>query len=969
MVLNKQKLELMNRINSAFKQLFLLGFFVLSAASVYAQFPVLDQEPATKKWYQANTPHFRLIYQEGNDSLALGLATKLQSLYTPVSASLGASPRKISVVLRSQTTIPNGFVRLAPRKSEFFSMPPQGYNFLGTNRWLDLLATHEFRHIVQFQKSRTGFNKFFHFVAGEEGLAGMSFMAVPQWFWEGDAVAIETVHTPSGRGKIPEFSMAFRANMLERGPFSYNKQYLRSFKDFVPNHYVTGYYMVTHLRRQYAESPWDDIVERAFSKPFIPFTFSRAIKKETGRNVVKTYRQMVGELDSLWRDQLYSLDTTAAFSLTSASPKAYTNYMFPQAMEDGSVLAFKSGIGDITQLVRIGGDGKERTEFVPGFVADAEMLSARKGLVVWTEYRPDLRWGARTSNELKVYNTKSGKIRSLTGSSRYSSAALSPDTSRLASIYVSEKNEYALAVLDIESGKEIMRFPNKENHFISMPRWSDDGKYILAILTGEQGKTIIQADVEAGTVEELLPWANENYGHPVKAGGYLLYNWAYSGIDNIYALDLGSGRRYQLTSRKHGAFNPSLSPDGKTLFFNDYQVYGMQVAKMPFLPASWKPLEEVENRWLRYYEPLIAQEEKAHTALSADTVTNEVVLSRYSSVNHLLNIHSWGFLMAENYQTPAIGIKSNNILNTAAFTAGYGYNIAEQAGYGFGRFSYQGLFPILDLDVRLGNRSVRESFQSGDSTVSESLSWQERHTGLGVRLPFNFTRSKYVQTLMLEGNAGLTEVRNYNSPFRKSERQADGQLRAVKYGFRYNRFLKRSKRDIHSRWGQSIQATFRHTPLGGDYTGRLAFVQAQLFYPGLFKHHSFYVRGGYQYQDMEAVYRFRSGLLYPRGYVYTAYEDLFVTSFNYTLPLLYPDWSLGPFLYFQRFRANVFHDRGWGSGIETSGAQLFESSGLELSADFNVMRFLPLLNLGVRYVYNHEQDRHIVQLMTGALAF
>src|SRR5690606_2543512 len=140
--------------------------------------------------------------------------------------------------------------------SEFFTMPPQDYNFAGTNAWLDLLAVHEYRHVVQFEKANTGFNKLLSTVFGEEALAGMSFIAVPQWFWEGDAVVTETALTPSGRGRIPEFNLAFRANLLEKGPFSYNKQYLRSFKDFVPDHYVTGYFLVSHLRKTYDKNPW-----------------------------------------------------------------------------------------------------------------------------------------------------------------------------------------------------------------------------------------------------------------------------------------------------------------------------------------------------------------------------------------------------------------------------------------------------------------------------------------------------------------------------------------------------------------------------------------------------------------------------------------------------------------------------------------------------------------------------------------
>ncbi len=47
-----------------------------------------------------------------------------------------------------------------------------------------MLSSHEYRHIVQFQRSITAFNKFFYYVFGQQAVAGLAFAAAPQWFWE-----------------------------------------------------------------------------------------------------------------------------------------------------------------------------------------------------------------------------------------------------------------------------------------------------------------------------------------------------------------------------------------------------------------------------------------------------------------------------------------------------------------------------------------------------------------------------------------------------------------------------------------------------------------------------------------------------------------------------------------------------------------------------------------------------------------
>lgn len=928
---------------------------------------ILDQEPASQDWKQVNTSKFKVIYPKGNDSLAIGLAKRLESWYSSVSSSLNAYPKKLPLVLRSHTTRSNGFVTLAPRRSEFFTMPPQDYNFAGTNLWLDLLAIHEFRHIVQYEKSKTGFNKLLYTVFGEEALSGMSYLAVPTWFWEGDAVAMETALTPSGRGRMPEFGMAFRANLLEKGSYSYNKQYLRSFKDFVPDHYITGYYMVSYLRRQYPENPWEDIVEEAFRKPYIPFTFSRAIKKKTGSNLVKTYKNMVGEAERLWRNQIAYIDTTSAH-IISHKAKVYTNYMFPQVGVNGNAIALKSGLGDISQIVSVNEKGEEKTEVVTGFIASSGMLSAQKGLVVWNEFRPDIRWGARTATVIKLYDLQERKLKTVTGPSRYSAADLSPDATKIATVYVSETNESWLVILDRHTGKELFRFSNGDKGFVSMPRWSVDGHYILALLVTEKGKTIIQADVETGMVKKLLPFSFENYGNPLQYGDYVLFNADYNGIDNIYAISLSTGDTFQVTSRPYGAFSPAIDKENNLLLFSDYEANGMRIASMPYQPQAWIPLSEVKRLKERYFAPWLSQEKDTNLYKNIEGISYEV--GRYAPFNHLFNVHSWGLLWTENlFEELTVGIKSQDVLSTTTIAAGYAYNPFERTGYGFGQISYQGFFPVIDLNVHAGNRSIQEQYSKEGESVKEKTEWQEQHLTLGLRLPLNITRSKYSRSLSFESRLGFTKVDGYDLPVRKYTQQANGTLATLHYGIVYSRLLKKSKRDIHSRWGQVLRSGYVHTPVGGDYHGFRAFVSVNLYNPGLFKHHSFIVKTGYQFQDLDNNYRFSNAISYPKGYGYTPFDHFYLASFNYTLPLFYPDWSIGPFLYLQRLQGNVFHDRGWGMLTNIPNTFELSSSGLELSIDFNFMRFTPLLNVGIRCFYLHERDSFGNQLIIGAIGF
>jgi hypothetical protein len=68
--------------------------------------------------------------------------------------------------------------------------PPQDPNLLGTNNWLDLLAVHEFRHVVQNDKALTGISKLAYYLFGNNGLGVVSSLTAPNWFKEGDAVGV-----------------------------------------------------------------------------------------------------------------------------------------------------------------------------------------------------------------------------------------------------------------------------------------------------------------------------------------------------------------------------------------------------------------------------------------------------------------------------------------------------------------------------------------------------------------------------------------------------------------------------------------------------------------------------------------------------------------------------------------------------------------------------------------------------------
>ncbi|MEY4930589.1 MAG: hypothetical protein RI909_1313, partial [Bacteroidota bacterium] len=341
---------------------------------------VLENNPSLR-WYQINTPNFKIIYPKGFEEQANRMANTMEHIRTPEANTMGALPTKISIVLQNQSSLSNAFVTITPRRSEFYTMPSQNYNFIGNNDWMNLLASHEYRHIAQFQHARRGFNKALYYLFGNNTLAVMSYVSVPPWFWEGDAVATETAFTKSGRGRIPYFDLVFKTNLMEGRAFNYNKQSLRSYKHNIPDHYVLGYNMVSYLRKRTGNAEvWENVTARAWRAPFIPFTFSSALKKESGLYVKNLYQEMAQDLQKEWKAQLDTLVLTPFEKVNQRSSKAYTDYLYPHELEDGSILVMKSGIGEIEQFVTLV-NGKEKKVFTPGMINGSGMLSVTNSRV------------------------------------------------------------------------------------------------------------------------------------------------------------------------------------------------------------------------------------------------------------------------------------------------------------------------------------------------------------------------------------------------------------------------------------------------------------------------------------------------------------------------------------------------------------------------------------------------------------
>lgn len=913
------------------------------------------QTPTGTNWKKIETAHFEVVFPAVLEKEGQRVANVLEHVYGPVSKTLKVTPGKITVVLPNQTTITNASVGFGPLHAEWFSTPFQTAGALGTGEWYNLLAAHEIRHVAQIERTNTGFSRALSAVMGDAGRA-FPHLVIPGWWFEGDAVGTESALSNSGRARMPEFDMEIRTLLLSGETVSYGTASRGSLGRWYPNEYNLGYLLTTHVKRTYGADAWSNVIAQAAAHAYNPASFSNALKSVTGRSSSEIYEDAMRELRAKWTSQLEGLTFTDARVLNSASRKAWTSYTSPQHAADGSLIAVKWGLDDRFHLVRIDALGRETPlhAFAPDDAFESvsgPAVSVVGSRSVWAERVPDPRWGRRDYSVIVMHDLSTGKTRTLTRQSKLFSPALSPDARRIVAVEFTPARVCSLVIIDAESGAELRRIASPANDLLTAPSWSDNGRDIVLARQGAHGKGISVVDVETGVFRSVLEASAENIGRPVMHERYIFHNSPFSGIDNIYAIDVENGQRYQVTSRRFGAFNPSVSSDGSRLLFNDYTARGFDAVDMPIQPETWVKLERVPDRAIRYNDPVVAQEAGADIFTSAPSQVYPV--SNYGGAPSLVSFHSWSpFAMPGEFA--ALNLVSTNKLNTLGVELAYDYDAQEKTSSVSLATSYAGWYPIIDLAADRSGRSS-SALDVGGNSLRQT--WHETSLETGVRLPLNFRRGVYGQTLSLGVHAALTSVSGQATPMPGDV--GNGLFTPVTWDVSASRSTG-WLRSIRPDDGQYLRASYTHTPFGGAYHGSQLVASGGVYLPGLGNHHSTLLSVSAQHEGT-GNYRFSNDVTLPRGYDAIHHATLYAATADYALPLAYPDFNLGAVVGTKRLVGHAFYDYAEGWGGERVGHHRYASIGVSLIAESHLFELPIPIDLGLQYAHRITDGRNVVR--------
>jgi hypothetical protein len=580
--------------------------------------------------------------------------------------------------------------------------------------------------------------------------------------------------------------------------------------------------------------------------------------------------------------------------------------------------------------------------------------------VLWIEERPDPRWDNRDYRIIRLLDMTTRKSTSIKTRTRYLSAAISPDGKLIAAIENTPENENKLVIIDTKKKSVLSSINSPDNSDIERPQWSDNGEKITVIVLTEEGEGILAYTPDNKSWNTLIKGEKYDIQSSFLKNDTLFFVSAASGTDNIWTSK--NERINQLTNVKFGVSDVSVS--GNKVIFSDYSAAGNNICTTSPNSGFIKPVANKQDLIDRFDKSIIAEPVPGKNYESEP----------YRKWQHLFRFHSWMPFYADidKIQTdplavrPGLTLMSQNTLSTLITTLGYEYTQDRQNVFNT-KLTWYGWYPVINAKINYGYHPA--VYATEPLTVQPGL----RVAG-DISLPFSFSSGYFNQYLRL---TLYTEYSNNVYPV--SRRRYDYGQTEITGRIYFSNYSHSALRDIYPRWAQTIDINRVSAPFDKEIFGSSSFIRTAFFFPGLFSNHGLKIRLEGEVQE-HSKFIFTNRISFPRGYNKISFPDgyyniisdkLALATADYVLPVVYPDMNLASLLYLKRIRAGLFFDQAWGRGnryytVNDQGrleqiayhnyTETFRSYGVELLADFHVLRIPFMISGGVQAAWRSTKE-------------
>lgn len=518
--------------------------------------------------------HFDLHFHQGEETLARRLAQVIRDEAPGLEARFGRPAGRVNVILVDQNDTSNGWATVVPYNLiEITAAPPPGRSLIGnTDDWLRMVFVHEYTHVLHLVKSGGWFGSLRRVFGRLPAFYPNLF--VPDWQIEGLATFEESARTGHGRVRAGDFRLMLEQAAREER-FPRLDRATGATIDWPGGHspYLFGAYFHQFLADRYGDERLRQLADATARR--LPFTGSLAFREVYGRS-----------LGSLWREFQADVERSAKGGLPSVERQRLTTHGFtvgsPVAARDGRIFYTAANPHGFPSINVLSPDGT--VERVTDHYHGGRVALAGDDLVFDQLEVPGT---VGLVSDLYAYSLRSGRTRALTRNAR----AADPDVSSAGVIVctVQRTGRRILATMPLEAeGGSGQPAPliDEEDTIFSAPRWSPDGRSIVAERRVVGGPSeIVLVDPASRQVRRLAATSRGRHITPTwlpDGSGILFSSDSGERELGLYVLTFADGSVRRVEAAGPGAQQAVVAPDGDRLIFVGYSADGFDLFTAPF---------------------------------------------------------------------------------------------------------------------------------------------------------------------------------------------------------------------------------------------------------------------------------------------------------------------------------------------------------------------------------------------------
>lgn len=552
--------------------LIIIFFLTLTYHNASAQFYDNIYRPVKPEWQQLKTPHFNIIYQQGEDSTAIYTGQILESQYETVQVLTGGELKNLPVVLNGYNDLSNGYVTPFNFRieAEIPTTKGKGMN-PATGGWLEHVMPHELVHALHLSVNPPwGFTSFVNVFSPD--LARSVHLISPSGMLEGAAVFHESNvrYNISGRGNYPYFTNRFNSN------FTSSKRWGMGEMHFPPvssrpfnRHYIGGYEFTHWLQYEYERNILRENINLLARWPFLGYGYS--LRRTTGKWPAQLYNDFEEAKETKERNRINSI--IAQGSITDNIQDTHfdgPDLNRPTWLSEDEIIYFGSFYNRRPGFWKLNlATGNQEmvleTRIVEDYWYDVNPIN---NTILYSNYRAHPYYENTRLMDVYEYDLEASDSKRLTNRKRLHAPVYSgEDIWALQTHY--ETSRWVL--VDSAGNTSNVLTLRPDNIIEVRPNPATDEIAVVANRNGMQALWLISFDDKESIGEEnpaiSLPEASIFDATWSSDGSKLLFSADYGDAMNLYEYDLEEQQLVQVTNSLFNAFEGSYSPDGMRIAY------------------------------------------------------------------------------------------------------------------------------------------------------------------------------------------------------------------------------------------------------------------------------------------------------------------------------------------------------------------------------------------------------------------